>query len=39
MGKDESFERLSDVGLVKGDGHFTEDGNEVLSDLIFRGLQ
>ena len=31
--------KLFEQGLLKGDGHFTEDGNEVLSDLIFKGLQ
>ena len=39
MGKEESFERLSDVGLVKGDGHFTEEGNKTIAEYLFKGIK
>jgi len=31
--------KLFEQGLLKGDAHFTEDGNEVIADLIFSGLR
>ena len=30
--------RLYEQGLLKGDGHFTEEGNEVFADLIYKGI-
>ena len=31
--------KLFEQGLLKADAHFTEDGNEVIADLIFSGLR
>ena len=31
--------RLAEVGLVKGDGHFTEEGNETIAEYLYEGLK
>ena len=32
-------QRLTDIDLVKGDGHFTEEGNENIANYLFNGIK